>query len=158
MKQSYRIVPIAILAFALAGCVPTVTAVNNTSFPVRVIVSSAGSHDMLSPSPGESSSAEVTEGHWMATVIPDQEWIDYAKSVRQYLNDQLANPQHLSGQELLTVIQHLKEIAAQMQAFEKAAATQDGARCLGTINSDNDSTGTVEISTGADGALIAVCK
>lgn len=128
----------------LFGCGPTVSVNNTTKFPVRAVVSTGGRSEVLSPSPGESSSADVEEGVYTVTVIPDQEWIDYAKSVRKYLNDQLANSGKLTGQQLLNVVQRLKDIAQQMAAFSKAASAS-GASCGGSLSQDKTD-GLVEVS------------
>lgn len=148
---------IAVLALAalccLAGCGPTVTVTNNTRIAVRVIVSSNGQSETVSPSPGESSLAEVTAGAYRVTAIVDQEWIDYARLVRKDLNEQLANADRLSGPQLLSVIQRLKDIAARMQQFDKAGV---GAGCGGAVT--EDSNGTATVSVGTDGKLVVSCK
>ncbi len=141
-------------ALWIAGCAPEVVVQNNTSFPVRAIVVSGGRREMLSPSPGYSSSAEAAEGPYSIIVIPDAEWIEYAKGVRSYLNEQLANADQLTGPQLLEVIRRLKEIATQMQEFEKAAGASS--RCSGAITSEGG--GMVQINTAAEGQLVAACN
>jgi hypothetical protein len=121
---------------------------------VRVIVTSAGDSQTLSPSPGESSSMVATEGVYTASVIPDQEWLDYAKATRKFLNDQLANSDHLTGPQLLDVVQRLKNVAVQMKQFQDAAGSAGS--CSGNVTSNSD--GLVSVTTSASGALAAVCK
>ena len=148
---------IALLIFVtllMAGCGPSIVVQNKTTFPVRVIVSASGKSEVLSPSPGESSAAAVSEGAYRVTVIPDAEWIEYAKISRKLLNDQLANSDKLSGPQLLEVIRQLKDIAARMQQYESAAGA--GASCSGRIA--EDSGGVVTVSTAADGKLSVSCR
>ncbi|MGB8646844.1 MAG: hypothetical protein WCF84_16510 [Anaerolineae bacterium] len=133
---------------------PVITVENNTKFPVRVVVTNGGSSQTLSPSPGESSAADATEGTYTASVVPDKEWINYAKDVRAFLNNQLAHSDQLTGPQLLDVVQRLKNIAAQMAAYEQAGK---GAGCSGnTVSADHD--GLVQVSVGSDGTLVAQCK
>jgi hypothetical protein len=154
MNRLALIVVLLAAAAMIVGCGPVITIVNNTQFPVRAIVSSGGRSEVLSPSPGESSSAEVSEGPYRVTVVPDAEWISYAKAVRQYLNDQLAHADKLTGPQLLGVIRRLKEIAVQMQQYEQAAGSSSA--CGGKVSSDTD--GYVQINTAPNGALVVVCK
>lgn len=149
------LIAISILMLGMvAGCAPSIVVTNRTSFPVRVVLSSSGGSEILSPSPGESSTAEVSEGAFRATAIPDQEWIDYAKQVRKYLNDQLANADQLTGPQLLDVVRRLKEIATKMQDYERAAEAT--ASCSSSVSEDKG--GLVEVSTGPDGKIVVVCK
>ncbi len=146
-------IAICLALVLLAGCAPAITVTNNTSFPVRAIVSSGKTRNVLSPSPGYSSTAEATEGPYRVTVIPDAEWIEYAKTIRAYLNDRLAHADQLTGPELLEVIRRLKEIATRMQQYEQAGG---GASCSGKINEEGG--GLVTVSLGANGALVVVCR
>ena len=145
---------VCLAALCLTACGPTISVQNDTSVPVRVIVTAQGKSDVLSPSPGESSSADASEGPYSVTIIPDQEWLDYAKTSRKYLNDQLANANNLSGAQLLDVVKRLKDIAARMKQFEDAA--NSGAHCGGRISQDGG--GAVTVSIGASGALVVACK
>lgn len=143
---------LALLAVA-AGCVPAITVSNTTSIGVRVVVSAAGHSDVVSPSPGNSSTVEGEEGPYRVTVIPDTEWGDHARATRDFLDKQLANSAELSGAQLLDLVQRLKAIAATLRQYETAGLA---ASCAGTITQDGG--GTVTISTGADGALTASCQ
>ncbi len=133
---------------------PTVTVENNTQFPVRVVVSSGGESQVLSPSPGESSAADASEGPYRAYAVPDADWINYAKDTRKFLNDQLANSDQLTGPQLLNVVQRLKDIAARMAQYDKAGTSGSG--CSGAVTSEHD--GLVQVSVGADGGLVVACK
>ncbi|HKZ55257.1 MAG TPA: hypothetical protein VJ123_07235 [Anaerolineales bacterium] len=143
-----------ILSGLITGCAPVVTVQNTTRIPVRAFVWSGGRSEVLSPSPGESSSAEVSEGPYRVSVVPDQEWIEYAKATRRYLNERLADSDHLTGQQLLDVIRRLKDIAQRIQQFENAAGTGSG--CRGKVSSEGG--GLATISTSADGSLVVSCK
>lgn len=154
MKRISSIVVLLAIAGFIAGCGPSVVVENRTSFPVRVILRASGHSEVLSPSPGESSTTEVFEGAYRVSVIPDTEWIEYARLTRKVLNEQLANSDTLTGPQLLEVIRRLKEIATRMQQFEQAAGSSSG--CAGSVSSD--STALVVISAGADGKLIATCR
>ncbi len=138
----------------VVACGPVVTVENKTKIQVRVIVSSPGRYDVLSPSPGESSTTEVDEGAYSVAVVPDKEWIDYAKATRQFLNDQLANSQNLTGPQLLEVIKRLKQVAGQIQQFEQQRTS---AVCSGFVSSDR-AVGTVQVNIGVDGGLVVSCK
>jgi hypothetical protein len=153
--RSLALLGLIIAAGLIAGCAPTITVQNNTSFPVRAIVSAGKIRTVLSPSPGEHSTAEVGEGPYTVTVIPDAEWIEYAKLTRKVLNDQLANADKLTGPQLLDVIRRLKEIATRMQEFERAVGSR--ASCGGKISSDGGAA-FVTISTSSSGALVATCR
>lgn len=144
------------LSFAAlsAGCAPMVVVENKTTIPVRAIVIASGQRNSVSPSPGESSSVEAPEGSYRVTVIPDAEWIEYAKLTRKYLNDQLANSDKLSGPQLLDVIRRLKDVAVRMQQFEGAADST--ASCSGRISEDKSAV--VMISLAANGKLTVVCR
>lgn len=154
MKRSFPLIVWAALALFLAGCGPTLTIVNSTSFPVRAVVRSAGRSEVLSPSPGESSTAEMKEGKYTVTVIPDREWLDYAKITRTILNEQLANADKLTGPQLLEVIRRLKDIATRMQQFETAAGSSQS--CSGSLQSDSIAVATVSLD--ANGQLAVFCR
>ncbi len=143
-----------LLILFVAGCGPAVVVENRTGFPVRAIVSSRGAREVVSPSPGESSTVEVQAGAYTVVVLPDMEWIEYAKLTRKVLNDQLANADKLTGTQLLDVIRRLKDIATRMQQYEAAAGSSS--KCTGRVQSE--STGIVTIAVGADGKLFVGCK
>ena len=146
---------LVICAVLVVGCAPTVSVLNKTGIGVRAIVASGGTRQVLSPSPGESSAAEVVEGPFTVAVIPDTDWIEYAKIKRKLLNEQLANADKLTGAQLLEVIRQLKDVAEKMSQFEATAAK--GASCSGAITQEGGS-GIAEISVGPNGALVVACK
>ncbi len=154
MNRKKLFLILIVTAILLASCGPSIVVENKTSFPVRVIVKASGHSSMLSPSPGESSSVEASEGAYRATVIPDAEWIEYAKLTRKVLNDQLANSDKLTGAQLLEVIRRLKDIAQRMQQYEQAAGS--AASCGGSLT--QDSTGLVVVSTADTGVLVISCR
>ncbi len=155
MNRRISFLALIVVVISLAGCAPSVVVENHTTVAVRVVVRSSTGSEVVSPSPGESSSVEVAEGSYQVTVIPDVEWIEYAKLTRKVLNDQLANADKLTGPQLLDVIRRLKEIATRMQDYERAAGS--AARCGGKIS--NDSAGaSVTISVSSSGALVATCR
>jgi hypothetical protein len=153
LRLKWIVIMLCSAAF-LAGCAPSITVRNNTSFPVRVIVSSKGTRATVSPSPGESSTVEAAEGAYRATVIPDAEWIEWAKLTRKYLNDRLANSDQLTGPQLLEVIRRLKDVAQRMQQFEQAAGSS--AACGGRLS--EDSGGLVTVNADASGKLAISCR
>lgn len=139
----------------LSGCVPTITVMNTTKIPVRVVVTSPkGGAETFSPSPGESSNGDLAPGAYTVTVIPDADWTNYAKLSRQALNDRLVNSQNLSGPQLLDVVQRLKDLAAKMDQMQKAAGA--AASCGGSVTEDSAATATIAV--GADGKLVVACK
>jgi len=154
MSRSQKLLAGLVLALLLAACGPTVTVQNQTGFAVRAIVTTVSGGDVVSPSPGESSSVDAQEGAYTITAIPDQDWINYAQTARKLLNEQLANSDNLSGPQLLKVVQQLKDIAAKMKQFQATAGK--GATCRGTINQDG-SGGTATVSVAADGSLVVSC-
>ncbi len=154
MNKRVLIAFMILMLALIVGCGPAIIVENKTGFVVRVVVTSSDGTEAVSPSPGESSAVEVSEGAYTASAIPDAEWVEYAKITRKLLNDQLANSQNLSGEQLLDVIRRLKDIAAKMQAFEQAAG--GGASCRGSVSSESG--GTVIVSQGADGKLAITCR
>ncbi len=145
-------------AVLVAGCAPSIVVQNQASFPVRAIISAGGRSEVLSPSPGESSAADASEGPYAATVIPDAEWIDYARATRQYLNEQLANSANLTGPQLLDVIRRLKDIAARIDLFQQAAlgSAAGAASCRGAVSLEAD--GLVVVSTTPEGRILIDCR
>lgn len=145
-----------VAALLLAACEPGVTVTNNTAFSARVIVSSHGTRQVVSPSPGGGSSfAVVNEGTYTAAAFPDSEWIAYARLVRADLNEQIKNSDKLSGEQLLDLIRRLADIAAQMDKYT-AAAEGRGATCGGRVS--EDSAGLVQVSQDAGGNLVISCR
>ena len=142
MNRNILLAGLIVGAVLLVGCAPSVVVENKTGFAVRVVVHSAGRSEVVSPSPGESSVAEVVD------------WIEWAKLTRKVLNDQLTNSDQLTGPQLLEVVRRLKDIAARMQQYESAGI---GASCSGAVSSDGGD-GSVVISTAANGALVATCR
>ncbi|MBI5349127.1 MAG: hypothetical protein HZB77_07390 [Chloroflexi bacterium] len=141
-------------AVLLVSCGPSIVVENKTSIPVRVIVRAGGKSEMVLLSRGESLSVEASEGVYRATAIPDETWIEYAKSMRKFFNDQLADSDKLTGAQLLDVIRSLKDIAQRMQQYEQAASST--ASCGGRLA--EDSTGLVVVSTAGTGGLVISCK
>lgn len=60
--QVKRVILFTFVPGTIAGCAPSVTVENQTSFPVRVVVKAGVSSSVVSASPGESSTVEVSEG------------------------------------------------------------------------------------------------
>lgn len=154
MNRHKHFLILIVAAILLASCGPSIVVENKTSIPVRVVVRAGGKSEVVSPSPGESSTVEANEGTYRATVIPDAEWIEYAKLTRKFLNDQLANSDKLTGAQLLEVIRRLKDVAQRMQQYEQAAGSS--ASCGGSLS--EDSTGLVVVSTASTGVLVISCK
>ncbi len=153
MKRTHLLVACLCLAVLLAACGPSITVTNNTGFGVRAVVTSAAGVDVISPTPGNSSTVDANEGTYNVTVINDQDWIAYAQTVRKLLNEQLANSDNLTGPQLLNVVQRLKDIAAKMQQFQAAAGK--GASCSGNLSSEAG--GVVTVAQAADGSLLVGC-
>jgi hypothetical protein len=153
MKRILLVIAFLLVGGVLSGCIPMVTVMNNTGFEVRVIITGRGGSEVLSPSPGESSYAEVSEGQFTAAAVPASDWIDYAKAKRQYLNDQLANMDNLTGAQLAEVVRQLKDIAARMKQYENAGGK--GAVCSGSVT--QEANGIVTVSAAADGTLAVAC-
>jgi hypothetical protein len=98
------------LAALADSCAPSVTVVNNTDFTVRAIVIAGYNQHVLSPSPGESASAEAVQGPYAVYVIPDKEWVEHAQAVRQFLSAQLADPQGLSTAQIEDMLKQLQQL------------------------------------------------
>ena len=158
MKRPTQFVLAIAAGLLMASCAPGIVIQNSTSFPVRAIIRAGGMTEVFSPSPGESSYAEVREGRYTATVIPDAEWIEYARATRRYLNEQLANSDSLTGPQLLDVIRRLKDIAAKMDQFERAAGSSavGAASCSGAVSEEAD--GLVTVRTLEDGRIVIECR
>ena len=152
-----RFAPLALCilgAVLVSGCGPTITVKNRTRFPVTATVRNGERHETLSPSPGESSSMDADTGPYFVYAVPEKDWLEYAKLTRKVLNESLADPSRLTGPQINDIVQRLKDIAERIQQYE---GTAGGARtCQGTI-SESGAGGTVEITVGADGGLVARC-
>lgn len=153
MNFARQRVLVAIMALALAGCGPSITVENKTSFDVHAMVINNGRSECLSPSPGNSSTTDAAEGMYTVVAVRSSEWITWAKATRQYLNDQLARMDSLTGAQLFEVVQRLKDIAKKMAEYENV---KSGASCSGRITEDTN--GAATISLGPGGALVVACK
>jgi hypothetical protein len=143
------------LAAMADSCAPVITVHNSTAFVVRVIITNGGKLQTVAPSPGESSGVEAQEGPYTVAVVPDSDWLEYAKLVRQDLNEQLANP-NLSGDKIKQLVARLKDIAAKMKAFESAGL---GASCSGSITQDGGGSVTVSAAgVDRDGEIGVSCN
>jgi len=154
MNRAKIIFLLPILVLLLASCGPSIVVENKTRFAVRVVVTTPNGSDVVSPTPGESSVVDGAEGSYRATAIPDADWIEWAKSTRKVLNEQLANSENLTGPQLLDLVQRLKDIAKRMDEFTKSAGK--GASCSGSLSSDSG--GNVVVSQAPDGTLVVSCK
>jgi len=145
----------AAAAILVSACAPYVTVQNNGAFPVRALIISGGVSQVVSPSPGEASYPEVPTGPFRAVVIPDAEWIEYARATREYLNQQLAHADSLTGPQLLEVIRRLKDVAARIKQYESAAAGRSAIGCSGSVSSEDS--GVVVITTTPAGEIQLNC-
>lgn len=141
-------------AIVLVGCGPTVTVRNETTIPIRAILMSNDGSETFAPTPGESSSAEASEGPYRVVAVPDADWVEYAKLTRKVLNEQLANSDNLSGPQLLDLVRRLKDVAAKMKQMEGAAGSTGA--CAGKLTQDSSALATVTVA--ADGRLVVSCK
>ena len=144
------------LAAMADSCSPVITVTNRTSFEVVATINNGGKRQVVSPSPGNSSSAEAEQGVYTVTIIPSQAWRDHAQATRDFLNNQLAHPENLTGEQLKEVIRRLKDIAEKIKAFEDSYKTLAGQSCTGAIG-DNGG-GNVIVDTAADGSLAVTCS
>jgi len=78
----------------------------------------------------------------------------YTPATRQYLYDQLAHSENLTGPQLLDVIGRLKDIAVRMEQFQRAGASS--ATCSGAVSTEAD--GSVLVTTTEDGRILIECK
>lgn len=142
-------------AVLVSGCGPIITVHNRTRFPVTATVTTGERQETHSPSPGESSSMDADVGPYFVYAVPEKDWLEYAKLTQKVLNESLADPSRLTGPQINDITQRLKDIAVRIQQYE---GTAGGARtCHGTI-SESGAGGTVTITVGADGRLVASCK
>ena len=142
-------------AFLITACAPYITVQNNAAFPVRALIVSGGMSQIVSPSPGEASYPEVPTGPFRAVVIPDAEWIEYARATRAYLNQQLAQADNLTGPQLLEVIRRLKDVSTRIKQYESAAAGRTAISCSGSVGSEDS--GVVVITSTPDGEIKLDC-
>ena len=103
---------------------------------------------------GDEPLAAGTRPQAASKALPAAEWLDDAKTARKLPNDRLADSGNLSGPHLLGVIKQLKDIAARIQQFEKAAGA--GASCAISVGSNHDAS--VVVSLGTDGKLVVSCQ
>ncbi|MEP7355688.1 MAG: hypothetical protein ABI847_00450 [Anaerolineales bacterium] len=155
LRRAVRLLAGCLALAALAdSCSPLVTVENKTQFEVRAIVTNAGHSSVISPSPGESSVAEAEEGAYKVVVIPSKEWLDHAIATRQFLDDQLAHADTLTGEQLREVTRRFVEIALKIQEFEATAGQAQ--ICSGQIT--QDAGGHVTVSTASDGSIVVACN
>ena len=144
------------LAAMADSCAPVITVTNRTTFEVVATINNGGKRQVVSPSPGNSSSAEAEQGGYTVTIIPSQEWRNHAQATRDFLNSQLAHPENLTRDQLNDVIFRLKDIAAKIKVFEDSYKTLAGQSCTGAIG-DNGG-GNVMVDATADGSLSVTCS
>jgi hypothetical protein len=154
MRRRALVVVAMLASVVIAGCGPSIVVENKTTFGVRAIVTTSLGTETFSPSPGEHSTADGTQGSYTVTAIPEQEWLDWARITRKVLNDQIADSSKLTGQQLLDVIDRLKSIAVKMKQFEAAAASA-GSSCTGSLTGAAD--GQAVITAGPGGRLVVTC-
>ena len=173
MKNAKLLVFLALLTIAATepSCNPSIIVYNRTSVGVRVAVfPPGGGKHVLSPSPGSSSEAMVTQGgSFTAVAIPDKQYLELAKDTRQTLSNLIANPQGLTPSYVQNLRQQLRDIEAKIKQFESAAGSGDG--CTGTISVETmaqepifgwfvrmPKSGTVDVTADAAGKLQLKCS
>ena len=142
-------------ALAIAGCSPSLSVSNATSFEVRAIVAGeGGTRNVHLVRPGQSSSGDIPEGEYSVTVVPDQAWTAAARASRDVLLRRLARPDELGPTEVQAILRELDVLHEKLAAFEAEAAT--GASCSGTVPADG--VGVADVGIEADGQLVVRCS
>jgi hypothetical protein len=155
MRGFGRAFLIILAAACIVGCAPMVTVENKSDTPVRVVLSGPNGRQILSPAPGNTTAGEVAVGEWRVTVIPDDEWREYALDTRDDLVERLKNPDDLSRAEVAETLDRIKEVSEQLEQFERAASDESPS-CSGTM-AQEEMTASATITQNDDGSFEVVC-
>ena len=152
MKRHF--IAVAAVVLALAACSPSVTVSNGAGFPVRAIVTGEeGARNVHLVSPAETVNGDVPDGAYTVTVVPDADWVAYAQTLRDRLEERLVNAPSLTSADVNEIVARLAEIAARLRAFEREAGS---ASCQGIVAAD--AIATAEIVVESDGSLTVICS
>ena len=144
---------LAALVLVIMGCSPSITVSNGAGFPIRAIVTGEeGARNVHLVSPSETVNGDVPDGAYAVTVVPDADWVEYAQSLRERLEERLVAPS-LTSADVNEVVARLAEIAARLRSFEREAGS---ASCRGTVAAD--AIATAEIFIESDGSLTVICS
>jgi hypothetical protein len=145
-----------IAAALLAGCGPYVTLENKTDVGIKFITNVGGEQSATSVFPGETSSATGSDyGSYSISVIPNEDWLAWARDFTNALSDQLKHGRDLTPEDVQRITRNLATIREQMAQFEKLAKDA-GATCSGKTSDEKSSVVTVTRSD--DGKLIVTCS
>lgn len=145
---------VLLAVLVIAGCSPSLSVSNATSFEVRAIVlGEGGTRNVHLVRPGQVSSGDTPEGEYSVAIVPDQAWTAAVRESRAALLRQLDRPE-LGPTEVQAILRELDALHAKLAAFDAEAAT--GARCTGTVPADG--VGIAEVSLEPDGRLIVRCS
>jgi hypothetical protein len=145
---------VLIAVLMLAGCSPSLSVGNATSFEVRAIVLGEGdTRNVHLVRPGQTSSGDVPEGEYSVAIVPDQEWTAAARETRENLLRSLGRPE-IGPTEVQAILRELDALHAKLAAFDAEAAI--GAHCTGTVPADG--VGVADVSIEPDGRLIVRCS
>jgi hypothetical protein len=151
----------ALVGALVVGCGPSLTVENKTEFAIHVTVRTSKGVDVVSPSPGESSSVDFEGGNFSAVAFLDQEWVNYMTSSRDTLNNLIAGvasgQRRIDRDELEAVLTTLRTLNSRIATIQ--GITGEAPSCSGSFNSSNESGGAViEITYGVDNRLYAFCS
>jgi hypothetical protein len=140
-----RWLAVGLLGLAAVACGPSLTVTNRTEFAVRVFVTADLNLDVVSPSPGESSSLDFVGGSFTATVIFDEEWVNLLRSRRDTLNNLVAGvssgERQISLDELESAMATIRTLNATLASIQNNRPT-----CAGKVNpGSEDSVGVIEV-------------
>ena len=154
-RRTRALIAALVVAALVAGCSPSLSVSNGTSFQVRAIVTGeGGSRNVHLVRAGQSSAGDVPEGAYSVTIVPDGPWVEAARATRDALVGRLQKPDQLGPDGVADVLRELDALSASLRTLEGAA---DGeARCLGSIPIDG--VGTADITVGDDGRLRVSCS
>jgi len=151
MKRTAWVLGFLVAALALAGCAPTLFLSNNTDINVRMMVVSQGAPAIISLGAGESMSIEVNEGSYGVGLFADKDWYEEANDYRRFLVESLTNPESMTGEGIMHVIEELQKITNRINRMKSEIAIM----CKGTVGSEGEAL--VEVNSGPDGELSVAC-
>lgn len=145
----------ALLVLFLSSCAPLLRIENETTLGVKALVSIPGSmRQLVTVEPMNDAGLDtIGIGKYIVVVIPDKDWLEYARLQARVLNDLLTGSPNLSPQQANDIKTKLKEIHTALEQYEKA---KSGAACSGKLDSEGFNLAT--ISQDASGNLAISCK
>lgn len=151
MKRIAWVLGFMAAALLVAGCTPTLFLSNNTDVDVRMMIVSQGFPAIISLGAGQTMSIDVNEGSYGVGLFADEAWYKEANDYRRFLVESLANPEGMTGERIMHVIEELQKITNRINQMKSEIAIM----CKGTVGSEGGAL--AEVNSGPDGELSVAC-